>query len=268
MKVALPAIHDTGTGPPVVFFHAFPLDASQWDHQVAALSDRFRCLRPDFWGCGDSPPPPPDGSALGDFVEATLQALDEREVDSFVAVGLSLGGYLIMEFLRQAPERVRGAVLADTRSTADAEGPRNDRLEMADRVLREGVDGIVEPTVERLLAAQSRAQAHVSDPVRGRVRRCRPEGVAAAQRAMAARPDSGQLLGSLTIPVLVVGGSQDRASPPDVMASMATSIPGSRHEVIDGVGHLSNLEDPPAFTAILERFLLEVTDERTAPSAS
>ena len=49
----LPAIHDTGTGEAVLFLHAFTLDASQWDHQVAALSGDMRCVRVDLWGCGD-----------------------------------------------------------------------------------------------------------------------------------------------------------------------------------------------------------------------
>ena len=49
------ALHDTGSGPSLLLLHAFPLDASQWDHQVAALSGEFRCLRPDMWGCGSSP---------------------------------------------------------------------------------------------------------------------------------------------------------------------------------------------------------------------
>ena len=97
-----PVLHDTGDGPAVVFLHAFPLDASQWDHQVAALSGQFRCLRPDFWGCGASPPPP-SVATLDAFAASVVSALDERRVDRFSVVGLSMGGYVAFRVHDIAP---------------------------------------------------------------------------------------------------------------------------------------------------------------------
>jgi len=75
----LPALHDTGTGEAVLFLHAFTMDASQWDHQVAALSGDMRCVRVDLWGCGASPPPPPGDPSLDTFAAAVLEALDRGE---------------------------------------------------------------------------------------------------------------------------------------------------------------------------------------------
>src|SRR6185437_15355964 len=66
----LPAIHDTGTGDVVLLLHAFTLDASQWDHQVAALSNEMRCVRIDMWGCGASSPPPDGEPSLDMFARA------------------------------------------------------------------------------------------------------------------------------------------------------------------------------------------------------
>src|SRR4029077_3690673 len=109
---------------------------------------------------------------------------------AFCAVGLSMGGYTAMAMLRVAPQRIRALVLADTRAGADGDAARGDRLAMAATVREQGVEPIVEPMVERLLAPRSRAEFHVSARVRGRTRRCTPEGVAACQEAMAARPDS------------------------------------------------------------------------------
>jgi pimeloyl-ACP methyl ester carboxylesterase len=251
----LPAIHDTGTGDAVLFLHAFTLDASQWDHQVAALSGDMRCVRVDMWGCGESPPPPTGEPSLDDFAASVLAALDSRHIDRVALVGLSMGGYLGFAVWRLAPERIRSLVLCNTRSAADAGGPRDDRLAMAERVEREeSVESIVEPMVARLLSPRAQAEAHIVDPVRGRIRRCTPAGIAFAQRAMAARPDSSGLLASIDVPALVIAGAQDAIIAAAEVGAMADSIPGAHYVELD-CGHLSNLEVPRAFNQQLAEFL-------------
>jgi 3-oxoadipate enol-lactonase len=247
-------VHDTGSGDALLFLHAFPLDASMWDHQVAAFSDRHRCLRPDVYGFGASPAPPP-GMTLDTLAEAVVDALDSHGVQSATVVGLSMGGYVTFALLRRVADRVGALVLCDTRAATDTEQARADRLAMAAQVRRDGVEGIVEPMVGRLLAPHSATEFHISDPVRGRIRRATAEGVAAAQEAMAGRPDSTALLGSISVPTLVVVGAQDALTPPEEARRMADAIPGARIEVIDDAGHLSNLERWDAFNAALARFL-------------
>lgn len=248
-------VHDTGDGPPLVFLHAFPLDASMWDHQVAAFSGRFRCLRPDVYGFGSSPAPPA-GMSLDDVAQAVVEALDARGVGAVTVVGLSLGGYVAFAMLRRFADRVSRLVLCDTRAGADSEQARADRLRMAEEVRAAGsVESIVEPMVGRLLAAQGAAEFHVSDPVRGRIRRATPAGVAAAQEAMALRPDSTPQLGAIRVPALVLVGSQDAVTPPDEAERMAAAIPGAELRVIEGAGHLSNLERWDDFNAALAAFV-------------
>lgn len=248
-------MHDTGSGPALLFLHAFPLDASQWDHQVAAISADHRCLRPDMWGCGWSPPPPDDPPSLDAYAHAVLDALDERRVDRFGAVGLSLGGYIALALLRIAAPRILSLTLCNTRAGADTPEGRADRLALADRVLDSGsVEALVEPNVERLLSARSRGEAHVTDPLRARIRRCTPAGVAYAARAMAARPDSSALLPSVAAPTLVIAGRDDSVIPLAEMQALAGAVRGGQL-VEMSCGHLSNLEDPHGFTAHLQRFL-------------
>src|SRR5207253_10342761 len=94
-----PAIHDTGVGPAILFLRGFPLDASQWDHQVAALGGDHRCLRPDMWGCGSSPPPPAGEPSLDAYAEQLLRTLDARGVETFCCVGLAMGGSIGFSYI-------------------------------------------------------------------------------------------------------------------------------------------------------------------------
>ena len=252
----LPALHDTGSGEAVLFLHAFTLDASQWDHQVAALSDHLRCVRADLWGCGASPPPPEGEPTLDVFAAAVLAALDSRNIERVAVVGLSMGGYLAFALWRLAPQRISALVLCNTRATADAAGSRDERLAMAEQVEREqSVESIVEPMVERLLSPGAQAEAHIVDPVRGRIRRCTPAGIAFAQRAIAARPDSTALLASITVPALVIAGAKDAIIPTSEVLAIADGIPGARYVELD-CGHVSNLEVPRAVNEQIAGFLI------------
>jgi pimeloyl-ACP methyl ester carboxylesterase len=252
----LPALHDTGSGEAVLFLHAFTLDASQWDHQVAALSDDLRCVRADLWGCGASPPPPEGEPTLDAFAAAVLAALDSRNIERVAVVGLSMGGYLAFALWRLAPQRISALVLCNTRATADAAGSRDERLAMAEQVEREqSVESIVEPMVARLLSPGAQAEAHIVDPVRGRIRRCTPAGIAFAQRAIAARPDSTALLASITVPALVIAGAKDAIIPTSEVLAIADGIPGARYVELD-CGHVSNLEVPRAVNEQIAGFLI------------
>ena len=251
---ALPHLHDTGDGPPLLMLHAYPLDASQWDHQVAALSDRWRCLRPDFWGFGSSPSPPPQ-TTLDSYAAAVLAALDDAQVENFAVCGLSMGGYVAFALLRAAATRVGTLILADTRADADGEETRAVRERTAQEVLSGGVEPIVEATVQRLLAPRSQRHPHISDPVRGRIRRSSAAGVAAAQRAMAVRPDSTAQLAGIRVPTLVICGTEDAVTPPGAAQAIAAGISGAQLSLMEGVGHLSNLERPAEFSALAGDFL-------------
>jgi pimeloyl-ACP methyl ester carboxylesterase len=252
----LPALHDTGSGEAVLFLHAFTLDASQWDHQVAALSDDLRCVRADLWGCGASPPPPEGEPTLDAFAAAVLAALDSRNIERVAVVGLSMGGYLAFALWRLAPQRISALVLCSTRATADAAGSHDERLAMAAQVEREqSVESIVEPMVARLLSPGAQAEAHIVDPVRGRIRRCTPAGIAFAQRAIAARPDSTALLASITVPALVIAGAKDAIIPTSEVLAIADGIPGARYVELD-CGHVSNLEVPRDVNEQIAGFLI------------
>ncbi len=258
----LPAVHDTGSGDTVLFLHAYTLDASQWDHQVAELSGDFRCIRPDFWGCGELPLPPAGDPTLAGYAAAVLATVDALGIDRFSVVGLSMGGYIAFELWRLAGARIRGLALCSTRPDRDDDSHRDDRLAIAARVERErSVESIVEPMLDRLLGPGARKEVHIADPVRGRIRRCTPEGMVFAQRAMAARRDSGDVLQSIDVPALVIAGRQDAIIPAAEVRAMSGEISGAQFVEMD-CGHLCNLEEPHAFNKALGAFLTPVAAVR------
>lgn len=247
--------HEEGEGLPVVFIHAFALNQTMWKEQVAALKNQYRCITLDLRGFGHS-----------DVVEGTTlmsqMASDVRElmkalsIDKAVLVGLSMGGYVALSFYRYFPEAVRALVLADTRATADAEQARANRLLSAEKALREGSAAIADETTPKLLGDTTiETNADLVKLVHAIQAANSPAGIAAAQRGMAARPDSTELLSQINCPVLVIVGSEDKLTPVAEAEVIHNGISNSQLRVIENSGHLSNMETPKEFNKALAEFL-------------
>lgn len=253
---------DEGSGPVVVLLHAFPCSRSMWDGQVEELVHAgWRVMVPDLPGFGDSPLPaePPSLTAV---VEALVASLLERSVDRCVLVGLSVGGYLIMEWLRRHPEMVAGVVLCDTKASADSNEVAAGRLEMATAIE-------AEPTAcapllrERLLPVivgetTRSSRPDVLEVVANWMDAAEPASVAWYQRAMAARPDSIVTLSEADVPALVLWGEEDVMSPRAEQDAMVDALRDVRLAEITWAGHLSAVENPPAVTPELAAFLMAV----------
>jgi pimeloyl-ACP methyl ester carboxylesterase len=246
---------DEGNGPPVLLFHAYCLNADAFLPQVKALSHRYRFLLPDAPGHGRS--------ALGEeptemsrIARNGLAILDALGLDSVVVGGVSMGGYASMAFLRENAGRVRGLVLVDTQAVADDAAGRTRRENLAQEALREGPDAPVRTLLPRLVAAGP--ESAVGREVEALIRRATPAGIAAAQRGMALRSDSRDILARYAGPSLVVVGDQDSLTTPDEVRQMADLISGVRMVTIPDAAHLPNQEQPEPFNAALDRFLSEV----------
>ena len=235
----------------LLLIHGFPLDGTQWDPQVGALSNTIQVLAPSLPGFGSQP-----GAGSVMTMEAAarrlLEALDAAQVEKAVVCGLSMGGYVAFELWRQAPERFQGLVLANTKSGADDDAGRERRLALAARLEAEGNGFLVESPGPLL---SDTADEDTWQGVRDIIAAQPAESIAAASRGMAERPDSTGDLGGITVPTMVVVSTADTLIPAEVTAPMAEQIPGATLETIDGAGHLSNIETPGEFTLLLERHL-------------
>jgi pimeloyl-ACP methyl ester carboxylesterase len=243
---------------PLVLLHAFPLERSMW-RDVAALLAASAPTTPlillDLPGLGRSPVPDgaPDLAVSADGVAAVL---DAAGVTRAALAGVSMGGYVAMAFARRHRDRLAALALIDTKATADGEQARANRERVAQAVLGDAGASVLEPMLEGLLGATTRAsRPDVVARVREAVLAARPDGVAWSQRAMASRPDSREVLRALRIPVAVVVGEEDTLSPLPEAEAMAEAMPGAAFTVVPGAGHLAALEDPPSVAAALTTLL-------------
>ncbi len=240
----------------VVLLHAFPLWSALYDDVRDLLAGTCRLHTPDLPGFGTAPLAPGEPS-LDRSADAVVGYLDAAGVARAVVGGTSMGGYVAMALLRRYPERVSGLVLVDTKAGADPVPARANRERIAATVLADASTDVVLAEVVPMLLGETtvRTRPAVVDRVRSWAAAARPEAVAWAQRAMAARPDSFAVLRSADVPALVVVGAEDRLSSVDDAQAMADALPQGRLVVLEGAGHLTPVEVPDAFAGALTAHL-------------
>jgi 3-oxoadipate enol-lactonase len=249
---------DVGTGIPVLFVHAFPLNRTMWAPQVSALVERCRCIAADLRGFGDSSVTPP--YSMEQYADDLAHLLDQLRVERIVLVGCSMGGYVSLAFWRRHKDRVRALVLADTRAGADSDEILARRRHLIEVARGEGATAIANLQIASLVGKTTREkQPDTYDAVHRLIAQAPVEGIVGAIEAMMLRPDSIPLLPTIDVPVLILVGEEDVPTPMKESRVMDERIPGSRLEVIAQAGHLSNLERPAAFNHVLTEFLVTLT---------
>jgi pimeloyl-ACP methyl ester carboxylesterase len=189
----------------------------------------------------------------------TMAAIARRILDAapprFAYVGLSMGGYLAFEIMRQAPERVVKLAVMDTSARVDVPdivALRRERIALAESGRFEEV---IETTWEPLVHPSLR----VGTPLKGiHVAMCRdvgPQAYVRQQKACMARVDSRPMLGSIRCPTLVIVGAQDEPTPPSLAEEIAAGIPGARLVKVPECGHFSTIERPETVTKELIAWL-------------
>jgi 3-oxoadipate enol-lactonase len=230
----------------IVFLHAWPIDARMWDRQRAAAPDAVTVVAPNLPGFGGSEPAG-DVMTMTAAAERALAAMDEAGIRRAVVCGLSIGGYVAFELWRRARDRVGGFVLANTRAVGDTDDAAAARRALADRLRSEG--NVLADDPPPLLSEG--APEELVARVRGWIAEQPAEAIAAASLGMAVRPDSTPDLATIDVPTLAITSTGDRLIAPEISVEMARGIPGARLETLDGAGHLSNVEAPEAFNALL-----------------
>jgi pimeloyl-ACP methyl ester carboxylesterase len=212
----------------------------------------------------------PQIAALGDVVDITVanhrrhrtmrgiaRSVLATAPRRFALAGLSMGGYIAYEIVRQAPERVTRLALLDTGSRAGAPERKARRLELIALAEREGVEAAQDALMSVLIHKSRLTEKPLVDAIR---QMAVDTGVAAFKRQQAAimgRPDNRPLLASIRCPTLVLVGREDALTPVDLAREIAAGIPGARLKIVPDCGHLSTMERPDAVNHALRAWLAQ-----------
>jgi len=248
------AYRRAGSGPILLMLHGIGGGSAQWRPQLESLSDEFTVVAWDTPGYGDSDDPDGDWR-MADYAERLAQFLEQLTPDPVHILGQSWGGVLGLEFYRAHADRMRSLILSDTFAgdMARPEAERNASLqarlnavatmtpaEMAaarlPQLVPDGTSDAIKQEIEAMLAA------------------IHPSGYRQAAIALH-HSDERDILSSISLPTLVIAGEFDRVVPLPLSQQLEAGIPGSRLEIISGTGHLSNLEKPDEYNAIVRGFL-------------
>lgn len=186
------------------------------------------------------------------MVERLLAAAPQR----FALCGLSMGGYIALEVMRRAPDRVTRLALLDTTAkppTPETNTPREQMIALAEKG---AFDNVVTVLWQKLVAPDRLADEALRLAVRAMAEAVGASGFIRQQRAIMGRNDARQVLGTISVPALVVVGAEDAITPPDEAREIAAGIGAkARYLEIPGCGHLSTLEAPEVVTGALRDWL-------------
>lgn len=244
-----------GDGPPVVFLHPFPANHNFWKPIADALSTRYRIVLPDLRAHGNSGV----GEGVATMHKHALDVArlcDELKIGPATFVGCSIGGYILFEFWRRFRERVNALALCDTKASEDTPEARSMRLQSAEQVMERGTEKFVDGMLEKLLGESTRRnRPDIANEARRMMLKTSKEGIAAAQRGMAERPDAAPMLPTILVPTLVIAGEEDTAVPMGEIQSLHRGIPGSELLTVPRAGHYAPFERPEDVTEMLREFL-------------
>jgi 3-oxoadipate enol-lactonase len=250
------AFDDIGAGPCVVLIHGHPFDRSLWQPQVGVIATRFRVVAPDLRGFGASPVTP-HLVTLREYAEDVEELLAGLGVERAAVVGLSMGGLVAMDLATTHPERWWALGLVTTTAQPVTPQEREVRRERADRIERDGMQVLIDYMHTGLYGP--RAAAELRSRVDTMMARAPVVGAAAALRGRAERPDYRPGLRELDIPTFVCTGSADPWSDNAVTAEIIDHLRHPELLVVEGAGHLPNLEAEDLFTERLMEFLTRHT---------
>jgi 3-oxoadipate enol-lactonase len=249
---------DVGDGRrTVLLIHGHPFNRTMWQPQVESLQATYRVIVPDLRGYGKSSLP--EGcheTRLETFAADNLALMDTLGARKFVLGGLSMGGQIVLEMFRQAPDRIEALLLSDTFAGLDTPERKQLRFTTADRLEREGMEGYAHKELTKMITPANAEQlSDVAAHVMKMMTTTPSSGAAAALRGRALRDDYLPMLREIRVPTLIVVGREDVYTPVALAEQLREGITGSQLAVIEGAGHMPNIERADAFNAALESWM-------------
>ena len=229
---------------PVLLLPGLLCDGALWQHQIDYLTGARECL------VGDT-----TGQAGQDSIAAIATAILAAAPDRFALAALSMGGYVALDIMRRAPERVERLCLCDTSARPDTPEQQQKRRLLIALSQKGQFKGVTPRLLPMLIHPDRMQDASLTGVVTDMAARVGREAFARQQTAILKRIDSRPFLAHIRCPTLVIGGAEDQLTPPAVMQELATGIPGATHHIIPDCGHLAPLERPERVNALISEWL-------------
>jgi 3-oxoadipate enol-lactonase len=239
-------------GAPLVFANSLGTDLRLWDKVVALLPPGLKVIRYDMRGHGlsDAPAAP---YAMGTLVRDLERLLDHLGVRDAVLVGLSIGGMVAQGLAVKRLDLLRGLVLSNTAVKIGTPAMWTDRVSTVEA---DGIDALADAVMQRWFAPAFRASPEAA-AWRNMLTRTTVAGYAGCCAAIAGT-DFMTTTSGLRLPTLGIAGTEDGATPPDLVRETVALVPGSRFELIRGAGHLPCVDYPQDYARILTAFLRDI----------
>lgn len=247
---------DVGEGSiPVIFLHGFPFDKTMWEFQLEFLKLTYRLISCDIRGFGKSSDEYSHLS-IDLFADDLIRFMDKLKIEKAIVCGLSMGGYIALNALKRFPARFEGLVLCDTQCIADTAEGKEKRYKVIEDIEANGVTKFNEGFIKNVFHIDSpKNKKETVDQLRDVVFANSQYIITRGLTALAERSETCSSLGEISIPTLIICGREDIVTPLAQSEYMNAAIKGSKLQVIEDAGHVSNLEQPHEFAKYLSEFL-------------
>ena len=257
---------DAGTGIPVVFLHPTPLDRDYWRPLIQDLGG-IRAIVPDFRGHGESElgellpygmftrAPHAPVLTIAQLAEDVDTLLDYLEIPEAAFVGCSIGGYVMLELWRQAPQRMSSLAFVCSKPQPDAEANLAKRAANIAQIQSEGTRSLFDSMAQTLIGATARERSpQIVQELRAQMT-LTPEAAIAVQAGLAIRPDSLPTVATIDGPVLAIAGGEDPAVTAEEMEAFHAAPGGCEFHLLPDAGHFAAYEQPQKVAALLAEWL-------------
>jgi len=259
---------DTGSGFPVVLLHPTPPDGEYWRPLIEELA-RVRAIVPDLRGHGGSQlgtlpvggfelVPDAPVLSMASLAADVLALLDHLEVPAAVFAGCSIGGYVLLELWRQAPERVRALTFICSKPQPDGPADHVRRAGLIARARAGGSPEIFDGMAQTLIGATAKKRhPEIVTEMRARMT-LTPEALVAVQAGLATRPDSVPTLIGLSVPVLAIAGNEDPGITATEMEAFYAAPGGCEFHLLPDAGHFAAYEQPQKVAGLMAAWLRQL----------
>jgi pimeloyl-ACP methyl ester carboxylesterase len=250
---------DVGEGTiPVIFLHGFPFDKTMWELQLEFFKFSYRLIACDIRGFGKSTDEYTPLS-IDLFTDDLIKFMEKLQIEKAIVCGLSMGGYIALNAVKRFPCKFEALVLSDTQCIAETAGGKKKRYKVIEDIRENDAAKFNEGFIKSVFHPDSLVnKKEIVDQLGEVVFANSQDIIIQGLMALAERPETCSSLGEIKIPTLIICGREDVVTPLAQSEWMNAAIKGSKLQIIENAGHVSNLEQPHDFAKYLSEFLAKL----------